>query len=492
MSVSINTTYFPKVNKYLAEMQIDSTGSIGGVRIWVQVRGINSTYDWYVNNGGWCYARLYIDGAETAVWDLATWGAQGSGLNGVQYSEWQWVDRTVSKNSTLRLTIDCSLGPKIGKSKTPMGFLDTGTFTPNWSSVVKFTVPPTVTSVYNNNKYNNNSGISASTDSISIGLNTGGDAPTSWQYEWPYATEQWHIMPSNPFTVPGLSAGTTYHTRVWVGNEAGGNYGYIAIRTRHNKPSLTLPEDLGTITDTVRIPWSSNKPCQQVAYRLRNISSLGDNYSWDAGWGSWVYSNLYYNESSGVIMIYDLVPGDAYEIQVSVLSTANYDSLWSDNVSIGFESIQPAFLVDPVKFIFGENFEGYINNPSGKANIITFREATTMQYLFEKEIPATGIKNQGDKKFSYEVSQDIWDILYKALPGTSNSTTILVTVGTVTETEVLNMSYIVILTLTGKMKTMKVYSENKLERVQGWVQEQNTLTECVAWIGMDGKAVRVI
>ena len=502
MSVSIGTFAFPRCSKYVAELQMDPGGSIGVAKIWIQVHGVSGSWDWYVNNKGWCYANVYIDGNHVWSSDVATWGANGSGLNGVQHSQWQSFAASVSKNSKIKLTIDCSKGPKI-TGYGALGYLDTGELSPNWASVVTFTVPPTITSVYNNNKYNNQAAISDATDSISIGVSTGGDAPTSWSY-W-HANTGWVTMPSNPFTIPGLSAGTNYYVEIAVANEAGSppNKG-IWIRTRWDKPTITELKTEGTITTSATIVWTASKNCQQVAYRWRDKGVKGGteiNTGWNDGWTGWTYINLYNNESNGTFDVNGLIENHNHEIQVSVLSTSSYDSLWSDNYSIGVTSIQPAFLLTPLNFEFGLPFTGYRNNPSGLNNVIRYYIASTMEEILTVNT-GTNIENAGDLKFSHTKSnpkeeQEMWDKLYKSLEGTSNQLKLKVKIGTITEDETIYRGqsddvdyYDATLTLTGKMKTISIFAPTEINpsgemcRVQGWVEEQDILTECVAWIGV--------
>lgn len=549
MSVSIGTFAFPNCSKYVAELEMDSGGSRGVAKIWVRIHGVTSSWDWYVNNKGWCYARLYIDDDEVKVWDVATWGANGSGLNGVQYSQWQSVNVNVSKTSTIRLTIDCRLGPSI-TGYGPLGWLDTGNKSPNWASVVSFIVAPTITSIYNNNKYKNQAGISASMNSVSVGINTGGDAPTDWQYKDP-KDDKWKTMPSNPFTITGLSAGRSYYVNTYVANEAGNAYKDITIRTRYDKPTLEIQIKETNITDHMTIIWETknNRSCQQIKYTLRK----------DNDWSDPIYINLYENETKGEFVIDGLEEGGhEYEVRVAVLSTSTYDSLWSDEYSVGAKSVQLSFLITPLQFEFGEPLSGYRNNPSGFANVIEYYIASSMTKFLTVNITERGVENEGDILFSHAISDQvnnisivksisdrnklaftkenhgvevyvineqkkyiyrwnfntnngswhelesytfinsdldsIWDLLYTSLEGTSNILPLKVKIGTIVvnanSTETIfkgqndNVDYYdATLILTGKKKTMRVYSNNYMDRIQAWVEEQNMMTEAVTWIG---------
>lgn len=497
-------TYFPTVPKYFADLWIGSAG-LATANIQIQLSSVSSSWDWYVNRTGWCYAYLYVDGVHVATSDVGTWGANGSGLNGVQSSRWvDFGNYKISKTSTVQLIIDCRLGPKIYGSAyggAALGYLNSGAFTPDWASEISFLRPPVITSLYNNNKYNDQAGVSASTNSISIGarLGSSGDAATDWWYEFSESPNNW-VKCSNPDTIHNLSEGISKTIKMRAQNGAGhSEYGWITIRTRYNKPVLTLnPPPDTQITNTMTFKWSSDKECQQIRYKYRNITKLeqiNPNYTWEMGWSDYIYINLSGNPKHGEVIVTGLELHTKYEFQVSVLSIPGKDALWSDEIGMGVESVRPAFLIAPFEYEYGGFFNLIRNNPSGLGNVVEIYAKNSNTLITKMEFPKSE-PNLGDQNFTiYEdsnyaessLSEDSWDKVYMLLEDTSSTLDLLIKIGTVSnandETKIIYEEYDGILTLTGNVRTIQLYTHGNYDKTKGWIYEQNSFVRGVAWVG---------
>lgn len=492
------THTFPNVPQYWAELYISSAG-LATANIQCRVTSKSSAWDWYVNNPG-ATVHFYIDGIERYSGDLSTWGAGGSGLNGVQSSAWiNFGNFSISKTSTIQLIIDCSSKPIIYLSSgtKSLGYLNSGAYTPNWEAEIIFLRPPVISSLYNNNMYNNQAEVSASTTSISIGarLSSAGDAATNWWYAL-YGGD-W-VECGNPTNIPNLEPGTVYSAKMHAQNAAGYHeYGWITIRTRHNKPILTLnPPPDSEITDQMIFEWSSDKNCQQLKYKYRNISELEEtnpNYTWNDGWSSDIILNLSGSPISGSVIVTDLQLGSKYQFLVSVLSSYDYDTLWSDEMLMGVESVQPAYLLEPFEYEYGESLNLIRNNPSGLANVIEITAKNTGILVAVKRFESEE-KNQGDQSFTIDdVSEDKWDELYRLLENTNIILDLTIKIGTISGTEIIYNEYDGILILTGNVRTVRVYTHNQIDKTKSWIIEQGRQVRAVGWIGdKDNKPQRCI
>ena len=489
---SIGIWYFPwpSGGKYYMELFMQSTGIIGTVNLYGRVSGIRSCWDWYVNTAN-APVYLYIDGGLVYSGQLNTWGAHGSGLNGVQTSDTVLLasNAAVSKTSTVQFIVDCSIIPKItsGGTQKPMGYNDSGAFTPTWTDVVTFTRPPVMKSLSNENKYNNNSSISASTNSIKVGYttSTSGDSPTALYYSLNGAS--WAYTTGNPFEITGLSAGTTYVIHVYGSNEAGSSNSIsTTIRTRHNIPTISTEMGEAGI-DSFELLWESNRPCQQISYIIREKNP---DYGWNDGWSEWVYVDLP-SLSSGTLVIEGVEPGKEYEVQACVLSTAAYDSLWSDRSAILDQAtLEPAYLSGSFDYIFGENFENEKINPSEKDNFICYYHEDDL----ENPIVYRNLTNAKNESLSIEPTDSEWDTFYKLLEGVSTSMNIVIRISTETEDgDIYYNEYSGTLTLTGNMKTIHIGCPSMVDRSKGWIEEEGERVRCVSWVGgLDNKPYRCI
>lgn len=164
-------------------------------------------------------------------------------------------------------------------------------------------VAPTISTLTNNNSFNNNAGISASTNSISIKWNESGTVTNRY---YRLNGGNWVSASSSTVTIPSLYAGTSYTIEVKSSNSAGdSNILSTTIRTRYVAPALSQLSNtnqynnstaISASTNSISIGWTESGGPTNRYYRLNG--------------GNWISVN------SSTITISGLTAGTSYTIEV--------------------------------------------------------------------------------------------------------------------------------------------------------------------------------
>lgn len=330
--------------------------------------------------------------------------------------------------------------------------------------------PPTISNLINNNPYNSQSGISASTNSISLKWNSTGDA----------IAKSWYKVDSNAWVelaavtscdIPNLSPGTSYTIQVQCSNDAGdSNVLSITIRTRHDPPIVALSlksVDLETLT----FNWSSNKDLGSTQYKIDS--------------GEW--TNLGQAGLSGTFTTKWFDPKTKHTIYFKGVSTSTYDTLNSNESNASGTTYDRAHIQSIGECIFGLNINLQLQSESEKLlKLQIWTEGNSRKPLFEFDNITKGL-------FTFTPTQDQLDQMYKCFTNQNEIPIhfLLTTHGdwkdwNDTESEKS-------LQLTGIAKTAHIGIDNKPRRAQVWIgDENNKPRRAVAWQGIDNKPRRCI
>jgi hypothetical protein len=324
---------------------------------------------------------------------------------------------------------------------------------------------PAVTTLINSNKYNNQNGISASTDSISFAW---GEAGKISKRYYRIDGGAWIESSSASGVIENRTAGTTYKVEVKSANlDEESNILSLNIRTIHNPPITTLTYDDKTL-ESLTFIWTSDK---DLAYTYYKIDS-----------GNWV--EIPGTGKSGSFTIDELSPDTDYTITFYGTSTANYDSLNSNMITITADGTTHEIATVTVgECIFGSKIPVTISNPSGNDIILSI-----------------GISGN-NRKLSYDFSvtknttsiiftQEQLDSIYKCYATTNDIplSFVMKTKG-VSETysaEPVNKNLI----LTGIAKTMYAGINNIPHRGQMWYGVNGVPRRAILWVGDENNKPR--
>lgn len=338
---------------------------------------------------------------------------------------------------------------------------------------------PTITSFTNNNKFNNQAGVSASTTSLSLAwtANNNGAAIANLAYRIKAGNGNWdethwsgnYLGNGSPFTISGLSPGTTYTVQISVSNSAGwSDYANITVRTKHNVPVCTISlasRDLESLT----FNWTSDKNTNSRQYSL-------DGGEWANAGGS---------GTSGSFTISGLSPKTSHTVKFRVQSTATYDSLWSSEKSASGTTLDISHITAVGTLTFGTDFTVTISGESSKSmSLKIWTEGNG------RTATVTVTPSRTTNTISFTQAQ--WDAVYRTFPNANSMTMrlLLTTIGTKNYNDTQQNKT---LTLTGIAKTSHVGVNNAARRVQVWVGDSSgRARRAVTWVGAGGGTHRTI
>lgn len=325
--------------------------------------------------------------------------------------------------------------------------------------------PPVLTSIENEYPFNSNTAISQYTDRIGV----------SWTSDISITHSYYRINDGNWIQIPSsatrvniynLNAGTNYKIDVYSLNGAGSsNMLTTNIRTRHLIPSVTLQETSKSI-DTLTYSWTSDKALTSTQYRIGTD-------------GQWINANS--SGTSGSFTINNLEPNTKYVVFFRGTSTADYDSLVSNEPYITSTTYNIAKIINASNVIFGETITLNIEHLSNRAASVTF--------LVEG--------NSRTAEFSYNVvngnnpilfTQQQLDNIYKCFTN-QNSVNIKMTATTVGGWKSYTHERTFSLQLTGVAKTAHIDVDGH-KRAEVWLGVYNIPRRAVIWVGDDNNKPR--
>lgn len=344
---------------------------------------------------------------------------------------------------------------------------------PNTRAVL--TSPPSISSLTNTNRYNNQSGVSASTTSISLSwTQTAGSAATYAQYSLD-GGGSWHNFGSSPYTsgtISGLTPGTSYAVDVRNGNSAGNsNSLYMAIRTRHSAPVVSITEITAEL-EALNVSWSSDKNMASVQYQLNGTS------------GSWITTGN--TGRSGTFRIPNLNYNTEYTVYLRGTSTSTYDSLQSNTVNSSERTLDISHITNISSIIFGMSFTVTIDAESD--NDMSLRIWTEGN---ERVAEITYIPTERSNVITF--TQDQLDEIYKTYPR-ANTVEVHFVLSTIGENAVYDDEQEdTVITLTGIARTAHIGIGGIPKRADVFIGTLTGTKRCVVWIGdEDGTPRRCI
>lgn len=329
---------------------------------------------------------------------------------------------------------------------------------------------PATPTITNNNKYNNNAAISASINSLTIGVSsTDWGKPDPGKIVWSCSNGSGgELSKTSQFTITGLSPGTTYTVTVYLKNTKGNSgSAKILIRTRHNPPVLGLSIDSVDL-EKFNLSWTSDKDLADVKYRIDG--------------GTW--QKLAQTGKSGSFVAQWFEPKTTHTISFWGKSTVAYDSLSSYAIDEQGTTLDRAHITFIGDCIFGLTIEIDIASESTKSlKLEIWTEGNNLSPKFTFDV------SKGT--FVFNPTQDQLDKMYKCYPK-SNEIPIkflLTTEGDWKDWP--DTQHDKTLQLTGIAKTGHIGVNNSARRCQVWWGDQNnTPRRCVAWIGDDSGITR--
>jgi len=334
---------------------------------------------------------------------------------------------------------------------------------------------PALESLENNNKYNNpesglQQNVSASTNSISIKINSSdwGD-PAATAY-WTCAGKSGNTK-SSTFSITGLNPGTSYTISVYLSNNIGSSSTKtITIRTRNNKPITTL-EVIRSDLEKMVLKWTSDKNLGNVQYKIDN--------------GTW--NRLSQTGTSGTFEAKWFEPNTTHTIYFWGRATSAYDSLEASTISKQGTTLDKAHITSIGSCIFGKSINIEIESESTKQlqlEIWTEGNSLSPRFTF------TVSKGQ----FTFNPTQDQLDKMYRCYPK-SNKIPIYFLLTTKGEWKNWNdTQQEKSLQLTGIAKTAHIGVNKSPRRCQvWWGDKNNTPHRAVMWVGdRNNNAMRTI
>lgn len=325
--------------------------------------------------------------------------------------------------------------------------------------------PPIISGLTNTNKYNSNSAISASTNSIGISWSESGTVTNRY---YRLNGGSWVSVNSASATITGLSEGTDYNIEVKCSNSSGdSNIINTLIRTRYNAPVVSLTYVSSTL-DSMVFKWTSNKSLNSSQYKIGN--------------GSWVNSG---NGMSGTITINQLTPNTSYTVYFKGVSAALYDGISSNEASASGTTLDMARITSIGDCIFGNSIS--INISKVVTNVTKLKVwSTGNSNSFEFEFNVTNGTN------TFTPTQDQLDKMYKCF-STSNSIPIYFTLTTTGQwSNWSDTQQNKTLQLTGIAKTAHVGITDTPRRAQVFIGVDGVPRRAIMWVGVDNKPRRCI
>lgn len=324
-------------------------------------------------------------------------------------------------------------------------------------------VPAVISELTSTNQYNNTTGISASTDSISIKWTESGIVDNRY-----YRVDggSWVSVTSPSATISNRTPGTSYKIEVKSSNSAGdSNILSTTIRTRHNTPVVTLTLDSKKI-DSLVFKWTSDKALESTQYKLDS--------------GNWVSSG---SGTSGTFTIGQLTPNTSYTVYFKGVSTSTYDSLNSNEPSVSDKTLDMARIIGIGDCIFGENITIDISkvvDNTAKLTISTLGNSLSPGFTIDV-VNGTNV---------FTPAQSQLDQMYKCFSN-SNSIPLYFTLTTVGQwKEWTDDEEQKSLELTGIAKTVHVGVSDTVKRAQAFMGVSDTPRRAIAWIGDENNKPR--
>ena len=334
----------------------------------------------------------------------------------------------------------------------------------------------------NNNKYTNPStglqnNVSASTNSLTIGVSTSDwGKPDEARIYWSCdkGGGSGNLAKASEFTISNLNPGTTYTVSVYLQNSRGASStATITIRTRHSNPTVTL-----TLSDVdleqLIFDWTSNINLKSTEYKIDD--------------GEWI--DLGQTETSGTFTAQWFDPKTEHTIYFRGVSMDSLDALDSNEASATGTTHDRAHITSIGECIFGLDISLEIASESDKQLMIeVWTEGNDLSPRFTFD--DIGV---GDRTWTFSPTQDQLDQMYRCYPK-ANTIPIHFLITTHGEwKDWQDTQQDETLTLTGIAKTAHVGDEsNKPRRCQVWVgDESDKPRRAVCWVGVNGEAHRTI
>lgn len=343
---------------------------------------------------------------------------------------------------------------------------------------INYLQPPIIGNLRNNNKYNNQDGVSAANHAIDIKFDhTGGGNFTKTFYQldggaWTY------ISNYDTYSFTGLDPRSIHTINIKTSNDAGeSNILSITVRVRSDEPTLSVSLNQKTL-ESLKFNWYSNYSIDKVKYNIDN--------------GNWTEMSVN-NNTSGTITINNLDPNTSHTISVNVRESL--DGLWHSSDSRAKTcsgttyDIAKISTVTPSAIYHSNDITIQFNNPSGNNTsakaIITGNNKTVT--IAEQNI------DNGKTTFKFSIPESKWDSIYKTY-GNSNRTDIEIILYTHGKTKKYENTKGKKITLTGIQKTGHFgNSSNKPKRVQFYVgNSSNKPKRAVCWVGVGNSPKRTI
>lgn len=318
---------------------------------------------------------------------------------------------------------------------------------------------PVISNLVNNNKYNNNNSISNSTNSITVGWTSSGDAITSSKYrvnggDWVNASSL------TSTTISNLNAGTSYTIEVQSSNGAGSSAILsTTIRTRHNIPVVTVALESKNL-DTLTFKWTSDKDLGTIKYKV----------------GTENFTESTVSGKTGSFTISSLNPKQEIEVVVVGVATLTYDSLSSTEVKTNGTTYDIGRISSIGTCIFGESIDINITSESSATLQLEIKSSNGATYTM------TNTVSKGASKLTFTQAQ--LDSFYKCFTN-QNYINLSFTLTTVLNA---NKSWkdtvqTKQLTLTGIVKTGRVGVNDSPRRAQIWLSVDGIPRRAIMWVG---------
>ena len=442
----------------------------------------NNTVYVYVqtsHNSGWfMYYHMYINVVRVykdGTWDITRIaGVDGSGNN--LYKDFSGSINIDLNNGCTQcyLAMRCSMytdtgGASCTTSPTGDADKDPGWEIPGTRVDLKTVDPPQIGNQRNTNSYKGNSGISASTNSISFAFDlVGGDEPTE---TWYHMGDYWRVIPgaAKSFTATGLNPGTWYNMKFQAVNEAGnGNEVSLSVRTRYQTPTITAKLKQRKLEGFV-ISWTSDINLKQMWYKVDS--------------GNWQVINV--NSNYGEFEIPNLDPNTSYKLSIQGTSDDSHDALDSNVVVINSQTLDIGRISSFGNIIFSNDFNISINSPSGNKLVLRIWSSYG-GFSFSTNINVVNGTN------TINFSQSDLDKIYKTYPD-SNNNTLHFQLTTKGRKDYQDSEKQKDMILTGIAKTVHTGINNKPRRVQVWVGDASQKPRrAVTWVKPLEKIKRTI
>lgn len=322
---------------------------------------------------------------------------------------------------------------------------------------------PATPTLSNDNKYNGNANISASQDSLTIGVSSSdwGKPDYGWVY-WSCSNGTEGHTEEAQFTITGLSPGTTYTVSVYLWNNIGWTDTVsITIRTKHSAPDISL-QITSVDLEKINLSWNSTKDLIDTQYKIDSN-------------GPWVKLNQ--TGRSGTFTANWFEPSTSHTIYFWGKTTSDYDDTEAYATERQGTTLDKAHITSIGDCVFGLGINIDISSDSTKnLQLEVWVEGNGLSPRFTFDV-AKGT-------FTFNPTQEQLDQMYQCYP---KSNQIPIHFLLTTKGEWKNWPDIQqdkVLQLTGIAKTGHVGVNNSIKRCQmWWGDETNTPRRAVTWIG---------